>query len=229
MANILVLCGDIWHPAEVIRAGFSALEELYPQMTFVEDAKDLLTAADLAAYDLIICCKGNHLTGGNSVPWFEENVNECTPADLRRYVESGGGFLAVHAGCSFSEGSMPENCRKPCREYIDLVGCRFVTHPPRCPVAYRVVDGTHPVTAGVEDFCQRDEHYQIELTARDACVLMESASAEAATMPAAYVRQLGSGRLCALIPGHILAVWQDAQFQKLLRNAIGWCMRKQEG
>ncbi|MBE5815402.1 MAG: ThuA domain-containing protein [Clostridiales bacterium] len=228
MANILVLCGDIWHPAEVIRAGFSCLEEFYPHMTFVEDAKDMLTAADLAAYDLVICCKGNHLTAGNSVPWFEENVNECTPAHLRSYVEGGGGFLAVHAGCSFSEGSMPENCLAPCREYIDLVGCRFVTHPPRCPVTYRVVDAGHPVTAGVESFCRRDEHYQIQLTAPDARILMESDSASAATMPAAYVRSIGSGRLCALIPGHILAVWQDAQFQRLLTNAIRWCMRKQE-
>lgn len=228
MKRILVICGDIWHPAEVIRAGMALLGEYYDQMTFVEDAKDMLTAGDLAAYDLVINCKGNHVTAGNSVPWFEENVNECTPADFENYVRQGGGFLAVHAGCSFSEKNLPENCLKPCGEYISFAGCRFVTHPPRCPVSYQVVDGRHPVTAGVEDFCVRDEHYQIEMTADDARILMESASADADRMPAAYVREMGRGRLCALIPGHILAVWQEPQFQKLLANAINWCMRKQE-
>jgi len=228
MAKILVICGDIWHTTEVVKAGFSCLPDLYDQTTFVEAAKDMLTAADLAGYDLVICCKGNNVTSGNSVPWFEENVNECSPGDFANYVQQGGGFLAVHAGCSFSEKNLPENCQKPCREYIDFVGCRFVTHPPRCPVTYQVVDSTHPVTAGVEPFCVRDEHYQIEMTGDDARILMESTSSEAATMPAAYVREMGKGRFCALIPGHILAVWQNPQFQKLLTNAIHWCMKEQE-
>lgn len=228
MAKILVICGDIWHTTEVVKAGFSCLTDIYDHMTFVEDAKDMLTAAGLAGYDLVVCCKGNHVTSGNSVPWFEENVNECTPKDLEAYVKNGGGFLAIHAGCSFSEANMAANCLKPCKEYIDFVGCRFVNHPPRCSVSYQVIDGEHPVTAGVKDFCERDEHYQIEMTAPDARILMESTSADAARMPAAYVREMGEGRLCALIPGHILAVWQNPAFQQLLINAINWCMKKQE-
>lgn len=228
MGKILVICGDIWHPAEVIKEGFSYLEDYYPQMTFVEDAKDMLTAADLDDYGLVICCKGNNVTGGNRVAWFEESVNECAPQDFENYVKRGGGFLAVHAGCSFSEKGMDERSLTPCREYIQFVGCRFVTHPPRCPVSYRVTESDHPVTRGVGDFLERDEHYQIEMTAPDAKILMESHSESAATMPAAYVRQMGQGRLCALIPGHIRAVWQNAQFQKLLINAIKWCAKTEE-
>ncbi len=229
MGKILVICGDIWHTAEVVKTGFSYLTDLYPQMTFVEDAKDILTAADLEAYDLVICCKGNHVTSGNTTPWFEEGVNECAPKDLEAYVKNGGGFLAVHAGASFSENNMAPNCLKPCQEYINFVGCRFVNHPARCPVTYQVLDVQHPVTAGVGSFCERDEHYQIEMTVEDATILMESTSDYANTMPAAYVRQMGKGRLCTLIPGHILSVWQNTEFQKLLVNAISWCMKKQEG
>lgn len=228
MAKILVICGDIWHPTEVIKAGFSCLKDFPHQLTYVEDAKDMLTASELEDYDLVICSKGNNVTGGNSVAWFEETVNECTPKDFENYVRNGGGFLALHAGCSFSEKNMAPNCLKPCEEYIGFVGCRFVTHPPRCPVTFRVLNGEHPVTAGVKDFCERDEHYQIEMTAEDAQILMESTSDHAAAMPAAYVREMGSGRLCALIPGHIRAVWQNPEFQKLLINAINWCMKKQE-
>lgn len=226
MDKILVICGDIWHPAEVIRAGFSCLREYGDQLTFMEDAKDMLTASDLAQYKLIICCKGNHLTSGNNVAWFEESVNECTPKDLEDYVKNGGGFLAVHAGASFSETNMAPNIINPCREYIHFVGCQFLNHPPRCAVTYHVLDTEHPVTAGVHTFCERDEHYQIEMTAEDAVILMESTSADGEKMPAAYVREMGQGRLCTLIPGHILAVWQNPEFQKLLVNAMNWCMKK---
>ncbi len=226
MSRILVICGDIWHTPEVIRAGFACMPELYSQMTFVEDAKDMLTAEDLDAYELVICCKGNHVTSGNSVPWFEEGVNELTPGDFDAYVRRGGGFLAVHAGASFTEVNTPEHIRKPCREYIDFVGCRFVNHPPRCPVSYHVVQADHPITAGVADFTVRDEHYQIEMTAPDAQILMESTSHDGKRMPAAYIREMGQGRLCTLIPGHILPVWQNADFQKLLINAMNWCMKK---
>ena len=226
MAKILVISGDIWHPTEIIRAGFSYLKEYYDDMTFVEDAKDMLTASDLTQYDLVICCKGNHVTSGNSTPWFEEGINELTPRDFEAYVRNGGGFLSVHAGASFSDADTPEGIRKPCREYIDFVGCRFVWHPARCPVTYRVINGNHPVTAGVADFCERDEHYQIEMTADDAEILMESASADGQTMPAAYVREMGKGRLCTLIPGHILPVWRNPEFQKLLVNAMNWCMHR---
>ena len=121
---------------------------------------------------------------------------------------------------------MPENVRKPCREFIDFVGCRFLWHPARCAVNYHVLNAEHPVTAGIADFCERDEHYQIEMTADDAEILMESTSVDGQPMPAAYVRQMGKGRLCALIPGHVLPVWRNAQFQKLLVNAMNWCMKK---
>ncbi len=225
MKKILVIYGDIWHPAEVVRTGLSYLTEYYDSMEFVEDAKDMLSAADLSRYDLIINCKGNNLTSGNQSPWFEKGVNEATPADFKRYVENGGGFLAVHAGNSFFEIG-EEHFDLPCREYIDFVGCRFVTHPSRCPVNYQVLPTPHPVTEGVADFVVRDEHYQIEMTAEDARVLMNSSSADGKDMPAAYVREIGQGRLCALMPGHILDVWKNPQFQKLLNNAINWCIKK---
>lgn len=226
MDKILVICGDIWHSAEVVKTGLSYLTAFYDQMTFVEDAKDILAASDLDQYELIICCKGNNLTGGNSAPWFEEGVNELTPGDLEAFVKKGGGFLSVHAGNSFSEIYAAEAFDKPCREYIDFVGCRFITHPARCPVTYHVLNEQHPITAGVGHFCERDEHYQIEMTADDALILMESTSADGQNMPAAYVREMGQGRLCALMPGHILSVWQNPEFQKLLVNAINWCTKK---
>ena len=225
MEKILVLYGDIWHSKEVVRTGLSYLSDYYDRMTFVEDAKDMLTAADLVEYDLIICCKGNNLTEGNGAHWFEDGVNELTPKDLEEYVKAGGGYIALHAGNSFFEIPGDEHLNKPAMDYINFVGNYFITHPARCPVTYHITDNEHPITAGVEDFCERDEHYQIGMVAKDAHILMESTSDDGEKMPVAYIREIGKGRLCSLMPGHILSVWQNPQFQKLLINAINWCSK----
>ena len=217
MKKILVLCDDIWHPGEVAERGFEGLQDKVAHFDFVYDAKDILSVEMIREYPLIINCKGNNLTAGNEAPWFEEGVTEVGPAQLKEYVKKGGGLLSVHAGNSFFEESTPA--------YSALIGNFFVKHPPRCEVQVSVLKD-HPVTEGVSDFVIRDEHYEIRLLAEDAQVLLRSESLSGGTQTAGYVRVLGEGRICVLTPGHILSVWQHPMFQRLLTNAIRWCMKE---
>lgn len=232
MTKILVLCDDIWHPAEVIEKGFALLLDVPWEFEFVHTAKDILTPEMLREYPLVINCKSNNVTGGNPDPWFEEGVTDAGPEDFRKYVEEGGSFLSIHSGNAFN----PEFCRyedekfrKPCREYVDFVGNRFTGHPPRCTVNVYVTEDNHPVTKGVVDFEIRDEHYQVDCLADDALVLLETASESGRVMPGGYVREMGKGRLCVLMPGHTLSVWAHPEFQKLVKNAISWCLHEEEG
>ena len=91
--NILVLAGSMWHPSEMIRRGLADISDYH--FDFVEDAKDLLTSEMLACYPVILCCKSNNLTGSTDAPWFEENVTEVMPKEIRAFVEKGGGFRTV--------------------------------------------------------------------------------------------------------------------------------------
>lgn len=212
--NILVLAGSMWHPSEMIRRGLADISDYH--FDFVEDAKDILTSEMLACYPVILCCKSNNLTGSTDAPWFEENVTEVMPKEIRAYVEKGGGFLAVHAGCCFGF-SGEENYG-----YCELIGSRFVTHPPRCDV--RVENfRAHPITDRVAPFSVRDEHYQLTDFAPDVAPLFDTVSETGGRQLGGYTRQLGKGRLCVLTPGHILSVWQNAEYQKLLKNAMEWC------
>lgn len=228
MEKILVICDDLWHTGELVQRGFSCMEKRQERLDFVMDARDMLEPEDLAQYALVICCKGNNLTAGNGYPWFEEGVTEVGPCELRRYVEEGGGFLAIHAGNSFSEKDCPPDGihQRPCGEYISFVGNRFLMHPPRCAVSYKILAPEHTIMRGVEDFEVRDEHYQIEMVADDAQILMSASSRTGEDMPGCYVREMGRGRLCAIMPGHNLSVWKNPHFQRLVGNAIDWCMRK---
>lgn len=211
----LVLCDDKWHPAEVVERGLAFLEEEGScSLDYVKDAKDILTPGMLKEYPVILCAKGNELTGANPVPWFEAGVTEVGPEDLRAYVEEGGGFLSLHAGNSFRS--------EECSAYTEFVGNSFVKHPPRCDVRVRVV-GEHPVTEGVQDFTVRDEHYELEHLAEDRTELLLAESDAGGTQTAGYVRQMGKGRICVLTPGHILSVFQEENYKRLIRNAVLWC------
>ena len=64
----------------------------------------------------------------------------------------------------------------------------------------------------------------IDVFAPDAEVILTSSSdTEAGTQIAGYVRQIGKGRFCALTPGHNLAVFENGNYLKLLKQALRWC------
>ena len=218
MTNILVLCDDTWHPAEVIEKGMLPLEGNAYHFDFVKSAKDILTPEMIATYPLIICCKSNSINNGNSAPWFENTVTEVMGGEFRKYVEAGGGFLSIHSGNVFlGDGDGVE-------EYNNFTGNRFITHPLRCEVQMNKTKD-HPIMSGVADsFVLRDEHYEIELLANDMDIFLTSSSTTGGTQIAGYTREFGKGRLCVLTPGHTLSVWQNPEFKKMLINAIEWGM-----
>ncbi len=217
MVNVLVLCDDVWHPVEVIERGLADLQDKEFHFDIVCTAKDILTPELISAYPVIMNCKGNAVTAANSAPWFEPGVTEVGAKEFADYVKAGGGFLSVHAGNTAGLNGY--------QEYVEFVGNNFLGHPLRCEVEVSVVK-EHPVTAGVEDFTIRDEHYQLGELAEDIDVFLETRSATGGTQIAGYSRELGEGKICVLTPGHTLAVWQNEMFRKLLFNAIYYVMRK---
>jgi type 1 glutamine amidotransferase len=210
MIKTLVLCDDYWHPAEVIEAGMKPLEDK-AAITYIHDAKDMLTRELIDRYDVIVCCKGNQINGANQNIWFEENVTEVMPEDLSDWVSRGKGFLFVHAGNTFRKGA----------DLAKLSGSYFVGHPPRCQIDLKV--RSHPITQGIDDFSIRDEHYQIELTDDDADIFLTSSSAAGGEQIAGYCKSVGQGRVCVLTPGHILDVWRKSEYLKMVYHAIEWC------
>ena len=225
MEKILVLCDDVWHPAEVIENGLVSLAEDKYQFDIVKAAKDILTPEMISKYRMILCCKSNNVIAANSEPWFEDSVTEIGPGELKEFVENGGTFVAVHSAVAFSKDFCrdEERFQKPCREYIDFIGCTFHGHPLRCPVHIHVTEPSHPIMNGVEDFTERDEHYQIHVTAKDAKVFLETSSEPGGTQPAGYIRAMGKGRIIVLTPGHTLAVWKNENFAKIMKNIFDGC------
>lgn len=217
--KVLFIYDDIWHPLDVIERGLATFDDRIKEYDFnkVITAKDILTPEFVKDYPVIISAKGNSINAANVAPWFEPGVTEFMPSDLKAYIENGGGFFSLHASNTFMKDSCPE--------MVDLVGCSYVTHPPRCMThVYPVSD--HPINKGVEAFDERDEHYILDYNKDDMDVFLHSSSEAGGDRIAGYTRFIGKGRLCVLTPGHNLAFWMNKNFQTLFMNAIDWCAGK---
>ena len=225
--SVLLICDDYWHPGQTAIDGVQPLKNESFEFDIITDAKEI-SLDTLQKYPVALICKSDEVPQSGKQPW---RTNEAQKA-FAEYVENGGGLVAVH--------SAAVNSRNP-KDFDNLIGCRFIGHPNNCPVTVAPLK-PHPVTEGVELFCEIDEHYRIEITSPDADILLASYSppqgeeskyqddpynnTPAGIYPAGYVRTQGKGRVCVLTPGHLTAVWLNPQFQKLLSNALRWCAMK---
>lgn len=214
MTEVLLLCDDHWHPAEVIELGIVPLEQDY-RFTVVKTAKDILTPAFLSKFPLVVCCKGNAVNAANTAPWYEEGVTEVMAEEFEAYVRNGGGFLSLHSGNTWKENDA----------HARFIGNHFQGHPPRCTVQVSALQNSHPISQGVEDFSIRDEHYRISLLCDDAEIFCRTHSETGGTQIGGYTRVLDKGRLCVLTPGHTLAVWETPSFLQLLHQSMEWCLQ----
>jgi len=147
-----------------------------------------------------------------------------TPAGRERlaaYVESGGGFVGVHAAAC-TEYDWPY--------YGELLGARFARHPDYQPGKVVVEDRGHPATRhlpAVWDFT--DEWYDFRSNPRGAVRVLAGAdesSYEGGGMggdhPLVWCREQGEGRVFYTALGHAVEAYADGDFRAHLYGGITW-------
>ncbi|MCL2387582.1 MAG: ThuA domain-containing protein [Defluviitaleaceae bacterium] len=225
--RVLLFCGDHYHPAEAPINGMKLLETKGFKIDVISDATGF-DASVLKNYNAIVMSKCDHISQANDASWKTTEIQEA----FVKYVENGGGFLAVHSGIVSGEENDTSLLDK-------MIGCKFTWHPNNCTVTSTMLK-PHPITEGVGTFSVIDEHYHLEILADDIEILATS-YAEAQGDPekydsepyhnapahiefCAYTRTQKKGRICVLTQGHDHGVWQNPEFQKLLENALRWCV-----
>jgi len=149
---------------------------------------------------------------------------------LAALVRGGVGLVAVH--CANVMGSAGDALDPADRPMFELLGSRFVRHPPVVAGHHRVeVVRGHAVTEGLDDFELWDEYYELEF-ADDAIEVLarrERVAGErdpAPTVPVLYARHMGEGRVAYLALGHDERAWRAPGFRALVRGAITWAARR---
>jgi hypothetical protein len=170
---------------------------------------------------------------------------------LRRWVESGGRWYALHGTNSIlrllSSGLWDAPRWAPL--FMQTLGSQFIAHPALAPYRVTVADVTHPLVRGVEPFETTDELYLME-THGHLHVLLETEFAGDGTgfaehawprakHPVFYIHSIGRGAVLYLTLGHCRGhydlqplvewwpqvdrcAWDLPVFHTLLRRGIAW-------
>src|SRR5262249_45465440 len=110
--------------------------------------------------------------------------------------------------------------------YLKLVGGRYTGHGPLERFRVEVVDRNHPITRDVEDFSVADEQHTPETDLGKVHLLLRSRSGAGKSAVGGWAYEPGKGRLCHLANGHTREALLHPMFQRLMRNAVKWCVRR---
>ncbi|MGH7951043.1 MAG: ThuA domain-containing protein [Limisphaerales bacterium] len=205
-SRVLVICGDIWHPAEIIRRGLAPVENFGFAFTFLAE-NEKWPAKKPGDFSVIVLARANLISATDEREWLTADLELA----FENHLRAGKGLLVIHAGTSRYEKSATMN---------SLIGGALVSHPEPCAVTIEPKP-SHALTADVKTFTVRDEHYFMAMKDANAEIFLRSHSKHGA-QPAGWTRAEGKGRVCVLTPGHTLEVWLHPEFQKLLLNALRW-------
>lgn len=169
-------------------------------VTYVEQDLDVLTRLD--PYELLV---------------FHYTIGEISDAQLRGlsgWLASGKAYSGIHSAADSFRGSP---------DYRALVGGHFVTHPRYREYQVSVVDPTHPITEGIEEFFVKDEQYILDYDPRNH--VLANALWKGGTIPVAWTKPWGHGRVFYLALGHDAAACQHEMFKTLLVRGSRWVAR----
>jgi uncharacterized protein len=161
---------------------------------------------------------------------------------IRRYLEKGGRWFALHAS-----NSVRDNKTLP-----GILGSRFLAHPPYKRFAVSIAKPGDPLLAGLAPFEVDDELYVIEPNGEIDVLLHTRWGGEAmgrtfadAMQPLMYRHRVGNGGVLYLALGHsarefdppkppgpdqasLRGPWDLPVYKELLRRGIEWAAKRRE-
>jgi len=151
-------------------------------------------------------------------------IEKADAVNLAAAVESGVGLAGHHGGMA--------DAFRECVEYQFVVGGQWVAHPGNI-IDYRVdiVKPDDPIVAGIESFPYRSEQYYMHVDPSNEVLATTTFSGEHAwwiegvTMPVAWKRRHGKGRVFYSSLGHVAAEFEVPQMATILRRGMNWAAR----
>jgi uncharacterized protein len=179
----------------------------------VSDSLDsYLNKENMLSKDLIVQCFTMSKISGDQ--W--KGLNEA--------VAAGVGFAGWHGG---SGDSFRENT-----DYQFMVGGQWVAHPGGViDYTVQITDHSDPITAGLSDFAMHSEQYYMHTDPSNQVLATTTFGGEYApwikgvTMPVAWKRVWGSGKVFYCSLGHVAKDFDVPQAREIVRRGMLWATR----
>lgn len=220
---------DLGH-AEKALVGFGEQNNIKVRAT--KDAGEI-NAENLANYDVIVFYTTGDLTvSGSGSGLFGGDGNPPMAPDgveaLREWVRNGGGFVGYHCASDTFHGEGDS-----ISPYIEMLGGEFVSHGKQFVGTVNVVDPAHPTMARFPDgWTHLEEWYTFKNYATEkirVLAMLETGPERAnqpmydrAPYPIIWCRTFGGGRVFYNAIGHRNEIWDQADFQNSVVDAIRW-------
>lgn len=243
-ARMLALVGDRYHNPDYIRVAltkaFDGLKiSVDYTMHYEQLSRDLLKN-----YQLFLCLRDGMIWPGGYLgpdaytsyaaglenksdfaePKPQQWLTEEQAQALKEFVSAGNGFYSLHNNSHVSLSS---------KVYREVQGGAYIGHPPLRPFKVRIVNSTHPITQGINDFIVNDEQHYVEYDKDKKYILMESENIDGLTYqklgtksPAGWAYDYGKGRVVFTAVGHTIHALWNPEHVKLQRRAVQWLMRE---
>jgi type 1 glutamine amidotransferase len=214
--HALVLLGDQPHEPGHLEQGLRPVFEATDVVPYFTVDVRALSEKNLAKVQLLVILRDGLQRPGKEASTFFTWMTPEQERAVVSFVEAGGGFLNLHNAM----GLYPE--RGP---YLELIGGRYIGHGPLERFRVEVADPDHPVTHGVSAFFVADEQHTPRYDEGRVHLLLRNRSDDGKSAAAGWVRESGRGRFCHLANGHTLEALLHPMYQRLLRNAVRWCLQ----
>lgn len=241
--RVLALIGDRFHNPDYIRV---SLDRLFSELGVPIDYTiqyDQLSRDRLRGYSVLVCLRdgwiwpGGYL-GPDAYTAYEEGLEN--PADfpkpdgqnwitqaqaeaVRDFVSEGNGFYSLHNNSHVSLSSPI---------YREVQGGVYIGHPTMRPFKVRVVNKSHPITQGIEDFMVNDEQHYVTYDKDRQNILLEAENVDGLGYEdhgtksiSGWAHEYGKGRVVFTAVGHSIHAMWAPEYVKLQKRAVQWLMK----
>ena len=158
--------------------------------------------------------------GGGSVMWMTADQG----AAIKDWVNAGNGFYSMHNSSHISLSN---------KDYRDMMGGAFISHPPLRPFQIRATANKHPITEGITPFMVNDEQHYVIYDKDPKYVILESENLDGLTFRdlgtkaiGGWAYDYGKGRVVFTAAGHTNHVLWAPQYLEIQKRSIKWLLKQ---
>jgi type 1 glutamine amidotransferase len=239
----LALIGDRYHNPDYIRV---SLDKVFKDLNIPIDYTiqyDQISARLLKDYQLLLILRDGMIwpdgyLGPDAYAAYEANletpksfpdpkpvtwITEEQGAAIKEFVTAGNGFYALH-NCSHISLSS--------KNYREVMGGAYISHPPLRPFQVRASANKHPITDGMSPFIVNDEQHYVTYDKDPKYIIMEAENIDGLKFEdlgtksiSGWAYDFGKGRVVFTAVGHTIHAMWNPQYLEIQKRSVRWLLK----